>query len=79
MCHKETFAGGDRLRNWLITAREESKMTQEMVAQRAGILRPSYSNIENGERRPSVETAKKIAEVLGFEWTKFFEDEGEQY
>jgi len=29
--------------------------------------------IETGERRLSVEIAKKIAEILGFDWTKFFE------
>ena len=30
---------------------------------------------ERNERRPSVETAKAIADVLGFDWTKFFEDQ----
>jgi putative transcriptional regulator len=31
--------------------------------------------IENGERIPSVGTAKKIAEILNFDWTLFFEEE----
>lgn len=35
------------------------------------------SKIELGERRPSVEVAKKIAAVLGFDWTRFYEDEDE--
>jgi transcriptional regulator with XRE-family HTH domain len=33
------------------------------------------SKIELGERRPSVEVAKKIAAVLFFDWTLFFEDD----
>ena len=40
----------------------------------AGISAPSYCNIENGERRPTVENAKAIAGLLGFDWTRFFED-----
>ena len=34
-----------------------------------------YSFIELGERRPSVEVAKKIASVMGFNWTRFYEDD----
>ena len=36
-----------------------------------------YSFIELGVRRPSVEVAKKIAAVMGFHWTRFYEDEDE--
>jgi putative transcriptional regulator len=35
------------------------------------------TEVENGNANPSVEVAKKIAAVLGFNWTLFFEDEGE--
>jgi transcriptional regulator with XRE-family HTH domain len=59
----------------LETLRKQKNMTQEEVSERIGIARSSYTNIENGERRPSVETAKKIAAVLGFDWTEFFPDE----
>lgn len=55
--------------------RKQKSLTQEEVSERIGITRSSYTNIENGERRPSVETAKKIAAVLGFDWTLFFPDE----
>lgn len=55
--------------------RKKNNMTQEEVSDRIGIARSSYTNIENGERRPSVETAKKIAAVLGFDWTMFYPDE----
>lgn len=30
--------------------------------------------IENGERKPSVKVAKRLAAVLGFDWTEFFKE-----
>ncbi len=58
-------------------SRCEKGLTCQHVATQVGISRSAYSNIENGKRRPSVDTAKKIAAVLGFDWTRFFdEDEG---
>jgi len=33
------------------------------------------TEIENGNANPSVKVAKKIAAVLGFDWTRFFDDE----
>ena len=60
---------------WLEAKREAMKMSQYDVSKVVGIAQATYCNIENGKRRPSVETAKKIAAVLGFEWTRFFEDE----
>lgn len=36
-----------------------------------------YSKIERGEKNPSVDVAKKIAAVLGFDWTHFYEDQPE--
>lgn len=50
-------------------------MTQEKVADMAGMSRTMLTEIENSNANPSVETAKKIADVLGFDWTKFYEDE----
>lgn len=49
-------------------------MKQIEVAAAVGITQQMYWMIENGERRPSVETAKKIAAVLGFDWTLFYPD-----
>lgn len=57
--------------------RREKNMTQKEVAEAVGITQVSYSNIENGKRRPSVSTAKRIAAVLGFDWTEFYDDDGE--
>ncbi|WP_019123897.1 helix-turn-helix transcriptional regulator [Brevibacillus massiliensis] len=63
------------VRDWLLTQRDNSKMSQEEVAYKAGITRQYYGMIESGARKPSVEVAKKIANILGFNWTLFFENE----
>ncbi len=60
--------------DWLRETRVTAKLTQEELSGRVGIARGAYANIETGERHPSVATAKKIAAVLGFDWTKFFEE-----
>jgi len=33
------------------------------------------TEIVNGKANPSVDVAKRIADVLGFDWTLFFEDD----
>lgn len=63
--------------NWLKQIRMQKKQTQEEISIKTGLSRASYSNIEIGVRRPSVKTAKKIASVLGFDWTRFYEDQDE--
>jgi len=63
------------MRSWLIEIRKHQNLLQKDVAKSAGISRQQYCSVENGIRRPSVDTAKKIAEVLGFDWTRFFEEE----
>lgn len=61
------------LRDWLIAIREGNGYSQKRIAELANISQPSYCNIEKGERNPTVETAKKIAEALGFDWTRFYD------
>lgn len=61
--------------NFLKEARKNAGLTQAEVAKKAGIKQPTYCNIENSERKPSVEMAKRIGETLGFPWTRFFEEE----
>lgn len=61
----------------LKAARKEMGMTAQETAERAGIPRSTYSNIETGVRNPSVKLAKRISAVLGFDWNQFFEDESE--
>lgn len=61
------------MRTWLIELREEKRISQADLAKKSGVSQQAISAYENGERSPSVETAKVIADVLGFDWTKFFE------
>lgn len=62
-------------REWLNAIREKHCMTQENVAEKSGISRVYYTRIENGDYNVPVDTAKKIAEALGFDWTRFYEEE----
>ena len=59
--------------------RLDKKLSQSYVANKVGIARVSYIRIEKDERTPSIGTAKKIANVLGFDWTRFYEDEETQH
>ncbi|AKG36139.1 helix-turn-helix domain-containing protein [Paenibacillus durus] len=63
-------------RKWLTEIREESNKPKYEVADFAGITSQYYGMIEAGLRNPSVEIAKKIAEFLNFDWTLFFETNG---
>lgn len=63
------------MRLWLKNIRQgSSNMTQKQLAEHAGISRTMITEIENGNANPSVDVAKRIAAVLGFDWTLFFED-----
>ena len=63
------------LKNILSNARKVKHLTHEQVATKTnkGITRQYYGMIENGDRTPSVDVAKSIAEVLEIDWTIFFE------
>lgn len=54
------------MREWLKELRWKRNMTQTDVASTAGISTAMYCYIESGQRRPSPETARAIARVLGF-------------
>ncbi|UHA72739.1 helix-turn-helix transcriptional regulator [Paenibacillus sp. 481] len=60
-------------RKWLIQCR--GCKTQKEVATLSQIERSSYSNIERGRRDPSVQVAKRIGQVLNFDWKRFFDDD----
>jgi len=61
------------LRKWLLDLRKGR--TQAEIAKAAGITQQMYSAIERGERRPSVKVAKRLASVLGFNWTRLYDDD----
>ena len=58
--------------------RQGNGLTQTALAEAAGVVRQTISNIECGINAPSVDLAKKLAEILGLNWTDFFAEEGEQ-
>jgi len=62
-----------KAREWLMVLRGD--LTQQQVADMAGISRSYYTGIETGLRNASVSAAKAIGKVLGFKWTKFFDDD----
>lgn len=53
--------------------RIEKGFTQEQLANECGVQRTTITMIENENNLPSVETAKKLGEVLGIDWKVFFE------
>lgn len=60
---------------WLKELRIAKGLTGSAVSAEAGITQQMYNYVENGKRSPSVTVAKRIAAVLGFDWTRFFDDE----
>jgi transcriptional regulator with XRE-family HTH domain len=69
--------GGNQLRKWLKEIREKKGLSQYQVAKQARLSQSYYAGIESGNRghKLPVKTAKRIANVLGFNWTRFYETE----
>ncbi|MGI6334573.1 MAG: helix-turn-helix transcriptional regulator [Saccharofermentanales bacterium] len=65
------------MRTWLIERRKKQQMTQLAVASKTGITRAYYAQLESASRSPSIKVAKKLADVLDFEWTVFYSDDPE--
>lgn len=61
------------MRQWLIDLRKDKGLTQEAMAEMLGVTQPSIGLWESGQRTPKPQAAKKVAEILGFDWTKFYE------
>lgn len=61
----------------LVEIRKKLQLTQQQVADRAGMNRAYYTMIETGIRRPSPEVAMRLGATLGFDWTRFYEPEKE--
>jgi transcriptional regulator with XRE-family HTH domain len=65
----------ERDRTWLIGLRKKKGLTQQQVADQLTINRSTYALIESGLRNPSPDSAKQIANVLGFVWVIFFDNQ----
>lgn len=62
------------MRHWLIHYRQNRNLTQMLVAIQAGISRAYYTQLELAQRDPSVKVAKKLGNILEFDWHWFFEE-----
>jgi len=58
----------------------KAELSQHELAQRAGITQQYYSLIEAGKRGQTLPTttAKRIAAVLNFPWTQFYDEPAEE-
>lgn len=65
-------------REWLIAIRINASKTHDDVAIEVKVSRQYYGMIESGIRNPSVDLAKRIASILNFDWTLFFEEQGNE-
>lgn len=61
------------MRKWL--AEKRGNKSQYKIAKEIGIPQSTYASIECGNRNPSVQMAKRIAQAMGFEWLLFFEEQ----
>lgn len=62
------------MRIWLREERIKLGLTQQQIAEKVGISRSFYTQIETQFKNKgvSVKTAKKLGNAMNFEWTKFF-------
>lgn len=52
--------------------------SMKQLSKELDISESYYCLIENGDRCPSVEIAKKIANALNFDWTLFYDETTEK-
>ncbi len=62
-------------RMWLITSRLNQGLTRGRVAKMLQVSVPAYMAYELGTRTPRTVKAKLLAKILGFDWTKFYDEE----
>ena len=62
------------MRFWLRDFRQKKSYTMSDVADKCFISKSYYQKIEYGCRNVSVAVAKKIADLLEFDWKLFYED-----
>ena len=58
---------------WLVRKRFDANLKQSELAEKIGITPMWYCLIEKGKHTPSINTAKKIGEVLKFDWKNFYD------
>ena len=55
--------------------RLEKGLSQVELASKVGVWQSSITRFETGKATPKPSTAKKIAAILGFSWTKFYDEQ----
>ena len=48
--------------------------TQQEVAEACGLSRSAYTNIENGNRTPSIKSAKLLGTAFGIDWRSIYDE-----
>lgn len=61
------------LHTFLRTLREERNISQDQLAREIGVSRPTYVQIEKGERELSVNEAQKLAAIFGMGLEQFLQ------
>ena len=61
-------------RRWLWQLRVEKGMTQADLAADSGVSQEMIHYLEAGKRAPKPKLAQQIGRLLGFDWTKFYEE-----
>ncbi len=62
-------------RMWLITSRLNQGLTRGKVARMLKVSEPAYMAYELGKRTPRPAKAKILADILGFDWTRFYDED----
>jgi putative transcriptional regulator len=62
-------------RDWLIKILKKTNLTHQEAATLSHMERSYFTQIVNGDRRPSPETAQRMGKALKFNWTIFFVQE----
>lgn len=62
------------MRNKLTEMRKKSGYTQKDIAEQLGVSRSYYGMIENGARTPSLNTARRIADLFRSDINELFFD-----
>lgn len=55
--------------------RQEQKLSQKELAEAAGLTAASISRYETGDRKISVDVAKRLSKALNTNWVSLFEDQ----
>ena len=49
-------------------------ITSAELAKKVNVRERTIKAYERGERQPSIKVAKRLASVLGVDWTRFYDD-----